>query len=114
MNDLQILDESHDGILVLALEGRLDNSTAARFDGEFTARLGTAPAKIIIDLSNVSFISSAGLRCILQALKKTTAAGGRLAVVASQPSILEIFEISGFRSLLTLCPDRASASSAFE
>lgn len=62
-----------------------------------------------MDLSTVSYISSAGLRSILQLVKHAAAHGGRLGLFGASQHIMEVIEISGFSSLLDLYADRASA-----
>ncbi len=97
---------------IVILSGRLDTATAPSFDAEMAPLLDTPRPRILVDLSGVSYISSAGLRSILQLVKHTAAQGGRLGLFAASPHILEVIEISGFPSLLDVYPDRESALNA--
>jgi anti-sigma B factor antagonist len=75
--------------------------------------MATVPgARIVLDLADLEYVSSAGLRSVLGALKRAGATGGKLALAAPIPSVLEVFEISGFNTLLAVHPDRASAVAA--
>ena len=95
--------------LIVTPSGRLDTVAAPALDAQLAPVLATAHPRIVVDLSSVSYISSAGLRSILQLVKHTAAHGGRLGLFAASSQIMEIVEISGFSSLLDVYPDRASA-----
>ena len=99
-------------LLLVAVEGRLDTATAPAFDKQLAPLLAEPRPRILLDLARVTYISSAGLRSILQLIKHTATHGGRVSVVAAPPHILEVIEISGFPGLLDLHPDRESALSA--
>jgi len=94
---------------VLTLSGRLDTVAAPVFDAQMAPFLAEPRSRILMDLSGVTYISSAGLRSILQLVKHASAHGGRLGLFAVPPSIQEVIEISGFPSLLDVYPDRESA-----
>ncbi len=67
---------------------------------------------MLIDFSAIEYISSAGLRALMAASKKTKAAGGRIAVAALQPMVQEIFEISRFASSCRSSTTIAEATTA--
>lgn len=96
-------------VQVVELTGRLDSITAPEFDKKIVELPGS---RIVLDLAKLEYISSAGLRSVLGALKRATAGGGKLALAAPIPSVVEVFEISGFITLVTVYPDRASAVAA--
>jgi len=56
----------------------------------------------ILDMSDVPYVSSVGLRAIMMGAKESKAAGGKLAVIALQPVVKEIFEISRFHFLVPI------------
>jgi anti-anti-sigma factor len=109
MSTLLFTRTAEGGVQIVDLEGRLDSNTAAEFEKQIAAVPGTL---IVLDLAKLEYISSAGLRCVLGALKRVSAAGGKLALAAPIPAVAEVFEISGFITLVTVYPDRASAVSA--
>jgi len=94
---------------IVTVSGRLDTVTAPAFDAQLAAFLADPRPHILLDLGEVTFISSAGLRSILHLIKHTAAHGGRLRLFAAAPHIVEVIEISGFPSLVDLYPDRESA-----
>ncbi|NJN47819.1 MAG: STAS domain-containing protein [Candidatus Competibacteraceae bacterium] len=79
----------------LALQGRLDATTAPtlnkRLDEELSNRLQT----LIIDLAELSYISSAGIQCVLKARKLQAKTGGKVLLLNPQPQIKKVFEIIG-------------------
>jgi stage II sporulation protein AA (anti-sigma F factor antagonist) len=99
-------------VLVLMPEGRLDSSNVAAAEADFFAHLDRGPTKVVIDLERLNYISSAGLRLVLMAAKRLKHAGGKLALCGMQPQIREVFEISGFVSILTVVESRQDAEAA--
>lgn len=99
--------------VILVLEGRLDANTVAALDREFHAAHTDGARKFVWDCRGLTYLSSAGLRSFLQALKKLDASGGALIIAGAQPLILDVFDISGFKSLLTLTDDLHAAAATF-
>lgn len=97
--------------LMIAVSGRLDTVCAPQFDAKLAPILAERHAHILVDMSGISYVSSAGLRSILQLVKHTGESGGRLGLFSVPVPIMEVLEISGFPSRLDLYPDRASAVS---
>ena len=70
-------------------------------------------SQLVADLSQVEFMSSAGLRAILAALKEARQHGGDLRLAAAQPGVEKILKISGFTSILKAYPSVDEALSSF-
>lgn len=97
------------GVTILALDGRLDANTVTFIDQAFAAALADGARNFVWDFSRLNYVSSAGLRSVLQALKKVNALGGKFAICSLSRNVLEVFDISGFKSLIPILPDRRSA-----
>ena len=95
--------------LVIAIAGRLDTVSAPRFDERVASVLAEPHKHILLDMSGVAYISSAGLRSILHLVKHTTDHGGRVGLFSVPTQIMDVLEISGFPERLDVYPDRASA-----
>jgi anti-anti-sigma factor len=106
---MNVVHSQENGVNIFEISGRLDANSAALLDREFSKVSGTGAVKIVWDFGGVSYLSSAGLRSVLQALKYVNGCGGRFAICAVSRTVHEVFEISGFKSLLSLHPDRPSA-----
>lgn len=101
--------------LILGLKGRLDQDNCDAFREELTPHLDTAARDhltIVLDLSQLEYVSSAGLRCFMLAVKKAKTYNGRIVVAALQPMVAEIFQISRFDMLLEVFATVAKAVAA--
>ncbi len=86
--------------LTLALEGRLDTTTAPDLEQAIKADLDKADA-LVIDFAKLDYISSAGLRVLLSAHKAMAKKGG-MKVVHANEMVMEVFEVTGFSDILTV------------
>ena len=97
---LNIRTEKQETALCVALEGRLDTTTAPELDKKLKDELGEA-ATLIFDMKELSYISSAGLRVLLSAQKIMNRQGSM--IVKNVPEvIMEIFDVTGFCDILTI------------
>jgi len=99
-------------VLVLKPEGRLDSNTIAAAEADMFSYLEKGETKVVLDLSGLDYISSSGLRLVLMMGKRLSLKGGKLALCSLKPNIREVFEISGFISILTVVGTRAEAEAA--
>ncbi len=88
--------------VILAVAGQLDTRTALDFEKEIQAIINGEDKEVVFDVEELTYVSSAGLRLILTLQKGMTAKGGTLVIRNVQPDIMEIFNITGFSSILTL------------
>ena len=86
--------------LTIALEGRLDTTTAPELETELKASLGSVDS-LILDLNKLEYISSAGLRVLLSAQKIMSQKGG-LKVTHVNEIVQEVFEVTGFADILDI------------
>jgi anti-sigma B factor antagonist len=98
--------EKKGDIAVLRPVGRVDSANAADFERAVADVFDGGAKRLVLDFSQLEYISSAGLRSTLIAGKKARALeGGRLALCALAPQVAEIFAISGFTAVFTICKD---------
>ena len=91
--------QGEDGTLVIALRGELDLHTVGAADrGIRAAMLERDP--VVLDLSELEFIDSSGLRCFLRLRKLAAKADRSLQLVGARHEVARVFEIAGLRSLL--------------
>jgi anti-anti-sigma factor len=96
-------------ICVLCPQGRLDSGTGSAFEKDLLARIDGGARKLLLEFSQLQFISSAGLRVVLIAVKRMKASGGRMALCSLNRQIGEVFEISGFSSVPDIFPSHDDA-----
>ena len=87
--------------LEVALEGRLDTMTAPELEAELIGSMEGAES-LVLDFSKLDYISSAGLRVLLAAHKAMNAKGG-MKVTHVNEIVREVFEVTGFSDILTIC-----------
>ncbi|MGH8598777.1 MAG: STAS domain-containing protein, partial [Gammaproteobacteria bacterium] len=95
--DLRV--ERRGDIVVLQPIGRIDHHTADLFSNALMPHLEACRAggdRLLFDLSHLEYISSAGLRVLMIATKRTKPAGGEIAVAAPQPMVRAVLEITRF------------------
>ena len=97
---------------ILMPGGRLDTAAAPAFELEMVAATKSGTLRLLIDLANLVYVSSAGLRVLLKAAKQLRAMDGRIALCGLQPQVAEVFAISGFGAIVPVYPDRESALAA--
>lgn len=109
---MEITQEKDGALLVLRPKGRLDSANAHPFEEKMTAALSGGETNILVDFSELNYISSAGLRVLLMGAKRTQAAKGKIVLCALNDNIREVFEVSGFLSIFKVYPTRAEAVAA--
>jgi len=96
---MEIKTKAEENKLTIAVSGRVDTVTAP----ELAAGLKFGDAKnVVIDLTDVPYMSSAGLRLLLAAHKTMLAKDGELQIANVQPSVREVLDITGFSDILNL------------
>ncbi len=86
--------------LTIALEGRLDTTTAPELEKELNASIAGAES-LTLDFSMLDYISSAGLRVLISAHKTMSAKGG-MKVTHVNEIVSEVFDVTGFADILTI------------
>ena len=99
-------------VSVVRPTGRLDSATSPVFEQDLMKRIAEGHASIVLDLSKLTFISSAGLRVLLAAAKKAKQGGGKLALFGLLANVREVFSISGFDTIFSILPGRSAALAA--
>ena len=99
---MEVTVKKQDELVIIELEGRLDSNTAGSLEKELIPLISTDTRKLLIDFSDLNYISSAGLRTLLLGAKKMQAAGGKLALCNMQEFIKEVFELAGFTAIFKI------------
>ena len=88
-------------VLTVTVSGRQDTSTAPQLDTELKESINGI-TELVFDISGLDYISSAGLRVLLSALKAMNAQKGTMRVTGANEMIREIFDVTGFSDILIL------------
>ncbi len=98
-----------EGYTLVSVEGRVDSTNAGEFEKSMLEVVADGATKIVLDCSELNYISSTGLRIFLIVQKKMMANKGQFCLCGLQAGIKEIFDISGFSSIFKMFPDKESA-----
>jgi len=102
------------GITVISVSGRLDAITYQEFEEKILAVFNEEKKGLIIDFSKVDYVSSAGLRAMLRAVKKKKETRGALALFGLNANITELFKIAGFYPLFEIFSTEQEAVDSVE
>ena len=97
-----ISEGTSNGCSIVSVVGELDVATAPELRTRLDDAIDRGPAVVVADLLGVTFLDSTALGVLIGALKRSQAAGGELRIVAAEPRILKIFEITGLTELFSL------------
>lgn len=89
-----------DGVAVVSIQGSVDAMTAGEVGSFFEGIREKRNNRIVVDLGEVDFVSSAGLRVIMSASKNVRQMEGDLRLAAAQPGVERMLKISGFTNIL--------------
>jgi anti-sigma B factor antagonist len=99
------------GITLVHLNGRMDIAGSMAIDTELNAIAGSKRA-IVINLSQVSFLASMGMRTLVMSAKTIASRGGRFACFGADENVTRVLTTSGIADVLPLVPDLAAATAA--
>ena len=97
----------------LLISGRLDATSAPVAEQKINETIDTGVSRLLLNLSGLEFVSSAGLRVLLVTAKKLVRQNGKLALCGLQDGVRTVFEISGFLSIFQVAADEAEAAKFF-
>ena len=109
---MEFSHEQAGDVVIVKLAGRLDSGAAQPAEESFTRVLAGGTPHLAIDLSDLQYISSTGLRVLLVVAKKVQQAKGKVVLFGLGPSVREVFSISGFDKIFAIQADSASAVAA--
>jgi anti-sigma B factor antagonist len=98
---------------IVQVSGSVDALTASILSDYLSLKISQNHTNLVLDLSEVEFMSSAGLRSVLAALKESRNKGGDLRIAGVQPGVEKVLKMSGFTSILKIFPDSENALASF-
>lgn len=98
---MEIKLEKNGSTMLVALKGRLDSVSSPEMEKEVVGNLDNIN-NLTLDLKDLSYMSSAGLRVVLTCQKKINAVAGTMVVKNVNEMIMDIFEATGFSDILTI------------
>jgi anti-sigma B factor antagonist len=90
------------GAVIIDVKGRVDSVAAPEFEKRLDELINQGETRIIFNLSELDYISSAGLRCILVMVKNLEDQKGKIVLAAAKPSVVKVLEISGIAAVIPI------------
>ncbi len=109
---MEIRDKKEGEVAIIEPVGRIDTNTSGEFEDKIVEVMDRGETRFVVDLKEIDYISSAGLRVFLMAAKKLKSSGGSFVLCSMSDHIKEVFDISGFTPIFTITPDQASGAEA--
>jgi len=106
--DIDLKVEKEQDFSVVLVSGRIDATTSEELEDTLLSLLDNGEKKIILDLEQTEYISSAGLR-VLVVITKQLYDSGYFCLCNASENVLEIIEMAGFHVFMNICDDRKSA-----
>lgn len=110
---MDVTTRTLDEVTVVALSGNLDSNTSPQAQQALDGILSGGGKQMAIDFTKLDYISSAGLRVLLGAAKRLSVSGGALHLFGLNETVREVFEISGFATILRVFATEAEALKGF-
>ena len=101
MSDLTIIKNKDNNTLTVIAEGRIDTSNSSVFETEVKSACDGVK-QLVLDFGKISYISSSGLRVLLELHKTMTSNKGELIIRRPTDIVLEVFEVTGFLDILNI------------
>ena len=98
-----------EGVSILAFSGTLDTNTSPDAESSINGLIDDGVRKLLINFDKLDYISSAGLRILLATGKRLSHEGGALRICGLNPVVQDVFDISGFASILNVFSNESEA-----
>src|SRR5215467_13537008 len=99
---MEITERRSAEIVTLSLSGRLDATTAKAFEEKILAQIESGDRRFVIDLAQLDYVSSAGLRVFILAAKRLDSMNGKIVLCSLKDPVREVFDIAGFSSIFSI------------
>jgi anti-sigma B factor antagonist len=103
---MEIAEHQAGEITVLEVKGRIDSNTAKAFGDRLTGLIKDGRMRLVIDLKQIMYISSAGFRALLLAGKVADETKGTLALCGLSSEVQRLFDLGAFTDLFVIYPSR--------
>jgi anti-sigma B factor antagonist len=109
---VDLREDTAGDVLILEVKGRIDSATAPALGERLTALLADPNRRLVLDLGQLEYISSAGFRVLLLAGKRADEGGSRLVLCGVSGKVRQLFDIGGFLDLFGISASREEGIAA--
>ncbi len=100
-------------VKIVRIEGELNTQTTSDAEAQLTQLIDTGARKVVVNFERLAYISSAGLYILLAAAKQLQVSGGELRLCSLSDLVREVFEMSGFDTIVSVSKNEAEALKGF-
>ncbi len=101
------------GVTLVLVDGRLDQGQNGELEAALNELLADDQIKLVVDLSQTSYINSGGLRCLVTVWRKARQQEGNLVLSGLNPRLQDIFRMVGFDKVFQIFPTNAKAQQVY-
>lgn len=110
---MEVTVKSLNQVDLITVDGRVDGSTAPELGEVLNTRIERGTHNLVVDLGGVDYMSSAGLRELVAALKRVRSAGGDLRLSNPSERVSKVLELAGLNSIFQVYADQVEAVGSF-
>ncbi|MCC6190505.1 MAG: STAS domain-containing protein [Anaerolineales bacterium] len=110
---MEIATQDFKRVAVMAVSGRVDSATAPELESKLRELVDAGKTQIVLDLRNVEYMSSAGLRAMVSTLKAVKRVNGDLRLANPSPRVEEVLRLAGLTSIFSIHPSQEEAVASF-
>ena len=110
---MNVILHEEQAVITLLLDGRIDTVGAHTLEQALKQALGAGRYSMVLDMAQVDYISSAGLRTLADALSQSRENGGDIKLAGVNPKVLRVFRIIGFDRFFSIHDSVAAAAGEF-
>jgi anti-sigma B factor antagonist len=110
---MEITTQDFKRVAVMSVTGRVDSATAPELESQLRALVDAGKIHIVLDLKNVEYMSSAGLRAMVSTLKAVKRVNGDLRLANPSARVEEVLHLAGLTSIFTMFPTQEAAVGSF-
>ena len=110
---MEVTVQKFNRVDLILVNGRVDSSTAPQLGEALNEQFSAGTNNLVLDLSGVDYMSSAGLREMVAALKKAKQGGGDLRISTPSERVLEVLDLAGLDSIFQIFDDQVAAVGSF-
>jgi anti-sigma B factor antagonist len=102
---MEVQVQEYDGVTIMGISGEIDGSTAAVLQEQVSVVVAFPECRLLLDMSEVSFMSSAGLRVMLLVHRQVTNGNGQVVLVGLSDALKDTMDATGFLKYFTVTDD---------
>lgn len=106
---MEFREKSIGEVRVLGLKGRMDATSSGEIEMQMNGLIDSGSKLLVVNFSDVDYVSSSGLRTMLSSLKKVKKAQGNMCLACMKPMVRQVFDMAGFTQLFEICDTEEDA-----